>query len=154
MRKRTRPKQFGKHGSEAEHARPREKTPAKTGTVNCMFCGKTHDKDKCPAWGQKCRACQRLNHFVPKCRKFRINRRDVKTVGNEEYGVSTLRVIDDSVTRHSFNRMEGQHKDAGYITLGIGSHRVQFKCDTGSQCNKLPLSDYKLATGDILTYRI
>ena len=24
--------------------------------------------------------------------------------------------------------MEGRHKDAGYITLGIGSHRDQFEC--------------------------
>ena len=32
--------------------------------------------------------------------------------------------------------------------LGIESHRVTFECDTGSQCNILPLSDYKLATGD------
>ena len=57
-------------------------------------------------------------------------------------------LIDDLVTRHSVNCVEGRHEDAGYITLGIGSHRVQFECDTGSQRNILPLSDYKLATGD------
>ncbi|RLJ22806.1 hypothetical protein DJ031_00230, partial [bacterium endosymbiont of Escarpia laminata] len=64
----------------------------------------------------------------------------------EQYGVSSL--IDDSATRHSVNRVDGRQTDAGYITLGIGSHKVQFECDTGSQCNILPLSDYKLATGD------
>ena len=56
-------------------------------------------------------------------------------------------LTDDSVTRHSVSRVEGRHEDAGYITLGIGSHREQFECDTGSQRNILPLSDYKLAPG-------
>ena len=68
MRKGTRPKQFGKRGSEAKRARPRERTHMKTGTVvNCTFCGKTHDNGQCLAWGQKCRACQGLNHFAFKC---------------------------------------------------------------------------------------
>ena len=147
MRKGTRPKQFGKRGSKPKRARPRERTQSKTGTVvNCTLCGKTPDKGKCPDWSQKCRACQGLKHFFAKYRKFRVNRRDVITVGNKEYGVSSL--IDDSVTRHSVNRVEGRHKDAGYVTLGIRSHRIQFECDTGSQYNILLLSDYNLATGD------
>ncbi|RLJ22808.1 hypothetical protein DJ031_00240, partial [bacterium endosymbiont of Escarpia laminata] len=106
MKKNTRTRQFAKHGSEADHARPREKMYAKTSTVvNCSFCGKTHERGKCPAWRQKCRVCQGLNHFAVKCRKLKV-RRDVKTIGTEQYGVSSL--IDDSATRHSVNRVDGR----------------------------------------------
>ena len=149
MKKGTRTKQWGKRGSEAERIRPRETTRATTGVVvNCSFCGKTHDRGKCPAWGKKCRVCQGLNHFAAKCRKLKV-RRDVKTVENEQYGVSSLK--DDSATQHTVNCVNRRQTEPGYITLGIGSHRVKFECDTGSQCNILPLSDYKLATGDTIT---
>ena len=113
--------------------------------MNCSFCGKTHDSGKCPAWGRKCRVCQGLNHFTAKCRKLKV-RRDVKTVETEQSGVGSLK--DDSATQHTVNCVNRRQTEPGYITLGIGSHRVKFECDTGSQCNIFPLSDYKLATGD------
>ena len=56
MRKCTRMKHREKHGNEAERIRPRETRRATTGiVVNCLFCGKTHTRSKCPAWGRKCR---------------------------------------------------------------------------------------------------
>ena len=83
IRKETRMKQREKRGNEAERIRPRETRLATTGiVVNCSFCGKTHDRGKCPAWGRKCRVCQGLNHFAAKCRKLKV-RRDVRTVENE-----------------------------------------------------------------------
>ena len=30
---------------------------------NCYFCGRTHYRGKCPAYGKKCNYCMRLNHF-------------------------------------------------------------------------------------------
>ena len=114
--------------------------------MNCSFCVETHDRGKCPALGRKCRVCQRINHFAAKwCRKLKATR-DVKTVKTEQYGVGSLK--DDSATEHSVNCVDRRQTEAGYITLGIGPHRVKFECDTGLQCNTLPLSDYKLATGD------
>ena len=145
MRKGTRTKRWGKHGNEAER-RPRETNRTTTGiVVNCSFCGKTHDRGKYPAWGRKCRVCQGLNHFAAKCRKLKA-RRDVKTVETEQYSVGSLK--DDSATQHLVNCVNRRQTEPGYILLGIESNRVKFECDTGSQCNILPLSDYKLATGD------
>ena len=149
MRKDTRTKQLGKRGTEAERIIPREATCATTGiVVNCSFCGKTHDRGQCPAWGRKCRVCQGLNHFAAKCQKLKT-RRDVKTVETEQYGVSSLK--DDSATQHTVNCVNRRQTEPGYITLGIGSHRVKFEYDTESQCNILPLSDYKLAILETLT---
>ena len=37
----------------------------------CNFCGGNHpqQKERCPAWGQKCHKCGGRNHFASKCRK-------------------------------------------------------------------------------------
>ena len=34
-------------------------------TINCKFCGRQHEskKELCPAWGQQCNACNKINHF-------------------------------------------------------------------------------------------
>ena len=124
IRKSTRTRQWAKRGNEAERTRPREATRATTGmVVNCLFCGKTHDRGKCPAWGRKCRVCQGLNHFAPKCRKLKAGR-DVKTVETEQYGVGSLK--DDSVTKHSVHCVNRRQTEPGYILLGIGLHGVKF----------------------------
>ena len=34
---------------------------------NCKFCGKSHDKGKCPAYGKTCNKCGGKNHFEAKC---------------------------------------------------------------------------------------
>ena len=35
--------------------------------TDCKFCGKAHDKGKCPAYGKVCNNCGRKNHFESKC---------------------------------------------------------------------------------------
>ena len=34
---------------------------------DCKFCGKSHDKGQCPAYGKVCNNCGRKNHFESKC---------------------------------------------------------------------------------------
>ena len=35
---------------------------------DCKFCGKAHDKGKCPAYGKVCNKCGCKNYFKSKCR--------------------------------------------------------------------------------------
>ena len=35
--------------------------------ADCKFCGKSHDKGQCPAYGKICNNCGRKNHFESKC---------------------------------------------------------------------------------------
>ena len=35
---------------------------------SCKYCGKTHSKGNCPAYGKKCQKCGRDNHFKSVCR--------------------------------------------------------------------------------------
>ena len=34
---------------------------------DCRFCGRNHERRKCPAFGQVCAYCKKKNHFVAKC---------------------------------------------------------------------------------------
>ena len=47
-----------------------KKPPGKS-QKRCLFCGGSHvlQKDKCPAWGQKCSGCGGRNHFKSVCKK-------------------------------------------------------------------------------------
>ena len=38
-----------------------------TDYTDCRFCGKSHDKGKCPAYGKVCNNCGCKNHFESKC---------------------------------------------------------------------------------------
>ena len=35
--------------------------------TDCKFCGKSHDRGQCPAYGKVCNNCGHKNHFESKC---------------------------------------------------------------------------------------
>ena len=39
-----------------------------TDYTDCKFCGKSHNKGECPAYGKVCNNCGHKNHFESKCR--------------------------------------------------------------------------------------
>ena len=48
---------------------------------DCKFCGKSHDRGKCPAYGKVCNNCGRKNHFESKCTSKSNSERSGKTKG-------------------------------------------------------------------------
>ncbi|XP_026726899.1 uncharacterized protein LOC113493227 isoform X2 [Trichoplusia ni] len=38
----------------------------------CGKCGKNHEKYKCPAYGQRCSACRKMNHYSRMCRVYEV----------------------------------------------------------------------------------
>ena len=38
------------------------------GNKTCKYCGKSHNRGNCPAYGKKCQNCGRDNHFKSVCR--------------------------------------------------------------------------------------
>lgn len=67
----------------AVHGASRHQQRDKDDTVECKFCGRTHErsKRKCPAFGKKCKKCGKENHFAAKC-KARPEIRKKKPVHN------------------------------------------------------------------------
>ncbi|XP_036347627.1 uncharacterized protein LOC118757007 [Rhagoletis pomonella] len=59
----------GKGGTEAQRSEPNHHKECKKGNINCKFCGRTHLRGKCPAFGKFCNNCRGTNHFASVCKK-------------------------------------------------------------------------------------
>ena len=98
----------------------------------CGRCGTKNAKKNCQAFGQKCRRCGNLNHYQSLCRT-----RLVATVGekaseeDKSYEICTV----DEDSRPSVKK--------AFIDIFVSTkkpgNQVQFKVDTGSECNLLPI---------------
>ena len=109
----------------------------------CWNCGRKHDfqkRESCPAYGETCTRCHKLNHFAVKCRSKPPP--SVQPVTEEADG-------EDSDEIFQMLRLTVPLHDSQLVTLRLnsGSH-IRFQVDTGAQCNVVPLGIYKKATGD------
>ncbi|XP_030578703.1 uncharacterized protein K02A2.6-like [Archocentrus centrarchus] len=132
-------------------------------TVQCKFCGKTHEKrkEKCPAFGKKCAKCGTKNHFAAKC-KAKMDRTRHKHVSNiktesvsDEYEdiasvTSTeMEKVDTEETRCGEDKGIKERKETGtvkkdsqllYAGMLLGKNTVQFQIDCGASCNIIPIN--------------
>ena len=70
----------------------KQQEPQKSGNkiTNCKFCASSHDRGKCPAWGETCHNCNGRNHFKRACRKpATTSEKKVQGVEVEEDTLST-----------------------------------------------------------------
>ena len=49
---------------------------------DCDYCGCSHNKGDCPAYGKMCNKCGKMNHFEKKCRQ----KPDPRSQGNGRRG--------------------------------------------------------------------
>ena len=52
---------------------------------DCDYCGHSHNKEDCPAYGKTCNRCGKMNHFEKKCRQ----KPDPRSQGNGRRGRSS-----------------------------------------------------------------
>lgn len=101
----------------------------------CRNCGYDVHKtiEQCPAKGQTCRKCGKMNHYQRVCRS-----KTVHDVENEQCEEENSDFYVDTVNR-SFS-----HYDQAFATLHVGPKKIpiRFKIDTGSQVNILPLTKF------------
>lgn len=86
------------------------------GVRQCGYCGTVHKRNECPAYGKKCMACSKMNHFAKVC-------------GSIHY----IEESDEQVI-YSINKSQDWSAD-----LKINNNMVTFKLDTGADVNVLPL---------------
>ena len=53
--------------------RQREQRTRDTKSQQCGKCGRLHPPKQCPAWGKKCKKCNKLNHFAAQCTNKLVN---------------------------------------------------------------------------------
>jgi hypothetical protein len=115
----------------------RSASPSKT--KHCSRCGSSHAPKQCPAFGQICRKCHGNNHFAKMCRSRNINNRNTKSriheVKKEE---STGDSSSDENELFIGEIMKTTGEDVLIANLKVNGKNVNFKIDTGAQCNVLP----------------
>ena len=99
---------------------------------DCRFCGRSHERRNCPAFGQ---ICAYWYHFVAKCpAKSKVSAvqerfySSVSGVSGRGREMVTLIVFKDDKSA------------TGY--------EIPFLMDTGAECNLLPVDVYKQVSGD------
>ncbi|CAL8130302.1 unnamed protein product [Orchesella dallaii] len=119
-------------GKKNHQNRPAQKTTGEAEVkINCKFCGNKHErnKNKCPAYKQKCSSCGKQNHFAKCCKS-------TNNVETQEmfclYSLSNPNMTKKTIT----------------LTLPDTNQKLKFLIDTGASCNVLPVRDYIRVTGD------
>lgn len=109
---------------------------------NCGKCGKIHEPRKCPAFGKKCVLCNNLNHFAVMCRNKNIYRKKKQAYSLEKEENQSVSDSDNNYTIGSLNYIDNiklQWREKINI-LGLN---IEFKLDTGADCNTLSLKLFK-----------
>ncbi|XP_077997421.1 uncharacterized protein LOC144450650 [Glandiceps talaboti] len=128
-----------KNGTEEKRRESSNKT--------CQYCVGQHERNKCPAYGETCRVCNKQNHFARVCRQRKYKRR-VHMIAEEETdsehdqsssGESVLQI------EHSIESLKGKGKQwfAALKLRSDSSHEYQLSCqlDCGATCNVIRYND-------------
>lgn len=98
----------------------------------CQFCGSSHQKGKCAAYGKKCNACKKMNHFSRVCKNVHVvNNLMMPDIDGE----------DDNVPNFVLNALNNEHECKDwYVEVRLQDCQKTLKCkiDTGAQINVIP----------------
>ena len=139
------------------HPSPNQPSPSykpPKGMKTCGNCGRPHNASaKCPARGQTCLYCKKLNHFAEVCQS-KARRQRIHTIedsGNSAAPTSFESIVFESVTIANFTR--GTPESSGdevfvpiQVNLAQSNKRkttLRAKLDTGAQGNILPMRLYR-----------
>ena len=119
---------------------------------NCKFCAGSHECGKCPAYGKRCKSCQKLNHFSRCCRNTeRVKHVECESAddSDEDFFAGTITAEGAASLGNSSDDGEGKNvyaigvdkeKKASVdwsIYLYSNGTDVEYKIDTGAQVNIL-----------------
>ena len=122
---------------------PKAQAKRQNPMVYCKFCGDYHErkKEKCPAWGKKCKKCNADNHFSSCCAAVRSGRK-----------VHTLHEQSDSSRSEEEFVMALSHGDSDrsasasgpiYAEMELNGERIKLQVDCGATVNVIPHSFVK-----------
>ena len=99
----------------------------------CRYCGKAHQKGRCPAYGKMCNKCRKWNHFASVCQS--------KSVSN----IAQQQNSSDERTEFFVGMVDGDESDVNMpwtMPILTSGTSVSYKLDTGSQVNIIPQKIY------------
>ena len=107
----------------------------------CERCGNKHSKSSdCPAQGQKCFKCGRINHFAKLCKFKPVHELQYES-DNSDYKCDSDSETDQAFYVHTVNSFSST-PDQVFVNVLIGTpdnnSEINCKIDTGSQINCIP----------------
>ena len=133
------------------------KNPRDNGNVGpCRFCGGQHSRGKCPAYGKSCAKCGLFNHYAKVCEQTSqqqshhgapkrfdgSSKKGLQQQTPQSKNCDSLQT-DSEVTSREFiisSISTSKTDDSWFVTVSKDGVPVEFKVDTGAQCNVLPWS--------------
>ncbi|UYV65022.1 hypothetical protein LAZ67_3002850, partial [Cordylochernes scorpioides] len=116
-------------GMENVEAGPRVINPRRERIIEpCKWCGQRHNYGKCPAYGKKCNACGKTNHFSVVCRTKRIRNLLAESEAEESCDEINLNEVAVKTVR----------SDKWSAVIIINGKKTTVHLDTGAQINVLP----------------
>lgn len=131
--------------------------------TNCSNCGGSHaaKRDKCPAFGQQCHNCKKLNHYKSCCKsKPRSHHRAHPNRQTARRLVNELTVSEPPLQDETFYvdgveldsqidciHAKANKKDEGFVTIHINGEPTEMKVDTGAKCNVMSLKTFETVNG-------
>ena len=119
----------------------RSKTRA-TVQNECGYCGRIHQKGKCPAFGETCGNCNRKNHFARVCRFKNV---DLLEEDEEHYEVEGVYYAEEKenltqlnigmIVTNSTDGMSQYEIRKWIEQIYLSGKKVSCKIDTGAECN-------------------
>jgi len=116
---------------------------------DCKKCGRRHGYKKCFAFGKSCIKCGKLNHFAVGCRDVTQHHKEVNNIGKNE----NIKVVSDNepgyklfdIMSVEIGNINAQSKKNGWteIVKVNDNCKINFKLDTGSDIDIIPLSIFK-----------
>lgn len=115
--------------------------------VDCKFCGQSHEKNKqkCPAFGKKCKKCGKENHFAVKCKasqqagEKKTKRVHVAATENDESDEFEEVCSVTAKRKDNVNVVDKQDSTQLFASMLLGNKTVKFQIDSGATCNIIPI---------------
>jgi transposase InsO family protein len=107
------------------------KTPAGS-DASCRYCGRTHPKNECPAYGKTCHKCSKKNHFSSVCRAVNAVERQSRHDSDSSH-TSDVLALSGACTDNS----------RCMVVASLDGHALKCMIDTGSGPSIVPWSYVK-----------
>ena len=109
---------------------------------SCYYCGNTHSKGACPAYGRRCTKCNRMNHFanVSQSRQpSHVNSLDldgeISHAEAQDPGVQISELFIDMIEVSTLNINSDTEMILPFI---VNDSKINIKIDKCAQCNVMP----------------
>ena len=152
-------KEMSTHSDVNAMQRGSNNRPPSANVINCRNCGRSHKPRQCPAYGQECILCHKLNHFSRVCRSKQTAARQknipANTPGNPTANQEVHEIEQNEATIKPPARepqdlfieslqVNGLKKSTAWFTdLNTNGGKVRVKLDTGAEVSVLPYEIYE-----------